>query len=51
MPSIPLFTGLDDGREKALKLADTRLRAGLWIVVAGFILQAVAAVAPLFAKS
>jgi hypothetical protein len=48
---VPVFTGLDEGRAKELKLTDTRLKTGLWIIVAGFILQAVAAVAPLLPKS
>jgi hypothetical protein len=49
--AVPVFTGLDEGRAKELKLTNTRLRIGLWIIVVGFVLQAVAAVAPLFPKS
>ena len=47
---IPLFTGLDEGRGDELKRSESRLRGGLWLIVVGFVLQAVAA-APLFAKS
>lgn len=48
---IPLFTGLDAGRADELKRSESRLRCGLWLIVIGFILQAVATAAPLFSKS
>ncbi|MBI2812957.1 MAG: hypothetical protein HYX71_01575 [Opitutae bacterium] len=49
--NIPLFTGLDKGREEEVRRSGTRLRVGLWLIVLGFILQALAAAAPLLAKS
>jgi hypothetical protein len=47
---IPLFTGLDATREREMKSANRALYCGLFLVVVGFVLQAVAAAAPCLNK-
>lgn len=48
---VPLFTGLDDSREKEIVRGNRLLYFGLFLVGVGFVLQGVAAAAPLFAGS
>lgn len=47
--NIPLFTGLDDTREKELKRSSRVLRLGLWLIVFGFILQVFGLLPTIFA--
>ena len=39
--NIPVFTGLDETREKELKRSSTSVQVGLWLIIVGFLLQAV----------
>jgi len=39
--SIPVFTGLDETREKELKKSSRMVGIGLWTIIVGFLLQAV----------
>jgi hypothetical protein len=43
---IPIFVGLDESRCREMRRATLLLRYGLWAVVAGFVLQALAVLGP-----
>jgi len=45
---FPMIVGLDESREREMNRGDWQLRFGLALVALGFILQAIAAAAPLF---
>jgi hypothetical protein len=48
---IPVFTGLDDTRDKELKRSNRLLRFGLILIITGFLLQAIAAAGPFVAAA
>jgi len=38
---VPVFTGLEQSREKELKKSSIWVRVGLWIIAVGFVLQVI----------
>jgi hypothetical protein len=44
-PGVPVFTGLDERRDRALKRSGRVVAVGLWLVVLGFVAQVIAAIA------